>query len=315
MNTKSYILIDGSYYIFYRLFALINWWKLSHKDENIDNLHNNDEFIKKYKKIFQEKLKDIPKKLKIPYDNELVYIIGKDCPRDKIWRKEIYPNYKATRKDYSDSIIKPSYFFEMVYREKLFYFNSNNNESENNDIKTQIDKNDNFENEMKKKRNNTQRKKYNINFIDILSFETLEADDCLAIATNYIYENTNNESIYIITSDTDYMQLKKERIHLYNLSFKPVITSKNSLGTPEKDLLYKIIQGDKTDNIPPIFKKYGKKKIQLLCENISLFMKKIKQEDKQEQYELNKKLIDFQEIPYKLKDKIITNIINVGIII
>ena len=36
---STLIFIDGSYYIFYRYYALLNWWKFQNKDDdNIDNL-------------------------------------------------------------------------------------------------------------------------------------------------------------------------------------------------------------------------------------------------------------------------------------
>ena len=45
-NNANFVLIDGSYYIFYRFFALLNWWKLARKDEPIDNPGENEEFKK-----------------------------------------------------------------------------------------------------------------------------------------------------------------------------------------------------------------------------------------------------------------------------
>ena len=50
---STLIFIDGSYYIFYRYYALLNWWKFQNKDDdNIDNLHENTEFVEKFIKLF-----------------------------------------------------------------------------------------------------------------------------------------------------------------------------------------------------------------------------------------------------------------------
>ena len=40
----NFVLIDGSYYIFYRFFALLNWWKLAKKDDPLDNPSESEEF-------------------------------------------------------------------------------------------------------------------------------------------------------------------------------------------------------------------------------------------------------------------------------
>ena len=53
---------------------------------------------------------EIPKKLKL---KEYMYIIGKDCPRKNIWRREIFPEYKENR-IYEDTCAV-SKFFEIGY--------------------------------------------------------------------------------------------------------------------------------------------------------------------------------------------------------
>lgn len=266
--TEAYILIDGSYYIFYRLFALVNWWKLSHKDEPITNLDKNDEFVNKFKSLIQEKLKEIPKKLGIPKKTNITYIIGQDCKRENIWRNNLYPQYKGTRGDYSDAKVQPGPFFKMVYQKKLF-------------------------------------QNANIDNLHIIHNSTLEADDCLAITCNYLSHKNTNIPIYIITSDTDYLQLIKPNISLYNLKYKQVNTEKNSLGCPKNDLLYKIIIGDKSDNIPAVIPKCGPKKTLGYINDINKFEEDLQKYNAYEQYKLNRRLIDFTQIPQLLQEDII----------
>ena len=82
--TINYILIDGSYFIFYRFYALLAWWKLAKPDENMENPAENPEFVEKFKKTFKDKIAEIPKKLKLKDYKTLVAL---DCPRKEIWRK------------------------------------------------------------------------------------------------------------------------------------------------------------------------------------------------------------------------------------
>ena len=60
---NNYILIDTSYFIFYRYYALINWWKMAKKDEpQLLDPFLSEEFVQKFRKTFIDKLYEIPKK-------------------------------------------------------------------------------------------------------------------------------------------------------------------------------------------------------------------------------------------------------------
>jgi 5'-3' exonuclease len=131
-----------------------------------------------------------------------------------------------------------------------------------------------------------------------LSHPHLEADDCIALAAKKLPENT---SIYIITSDRDYLQLSSNNIHLYTLSYK------NFTGDPKKDLFIKIVMGDKSDCIPSIGKKIGPKTALKLYENPELFNKLLEDPNVKTTYELNKQLIDFTMIPQNFIDEFLHN--------
>lgn len=109
----NYIILDGSYYCFYRYHALKQWWGLARKDDVLQEYH--EEFLEKYRDVFVSKLLEIPKMLKL---KNYTFILGKDCPRKDIWRMQIYPEYKGTRKTQNDELLKNC--FRMVYSEKLF---------------------------------------------------------------------------------------------------------------------------------------------------------------------------------------------------
>jgi 5'-3' exonuclease len=258
----TFIFIDGSYYCFYRYYALLTWWKNAHPETNLEEPYENKDFVDKFKKTFVEKLLAIPKKLKIKKPN---LILSKDCKRENIWRMELFPKYKGSRKIVNQ--IGP--FFEMVYEDKLF---------EKGGIKA------------------------------ILEHPKLEADDCIAISVKYLINKYPDCTIYIITGDHDFLQLCNSRVHVYDLAFKN-IADKSSFGNAQYDLEMKIIMGDKSDNIPSVFPKCGVKSSQKCVEDPEFFKKKITDiPTHHKQYELNKKLIDFDNIPEELVNEFISKI-------
>jgi len=252
----NFILIDGSYFIFYRYFAIQNWFAFSHKNEVLDIPAENADFVEKFRNTFISKIKDIPKKLHI--ENPII-LVGKDCPRKKIWRMKLYADYKKNRV-YDDSFMGGP-FFEMAYKEDLFLQGG-----------AKI----------------------------ILEHESLEADDCVALTTKHILSLYPDAHIWIITSDMDYLQLSEENVHLYNLKFKKLTDSKTSFNDPKKDLFCKIVTGDKSDCIPSVFKRCGLKTASKYYENKMLFMEKLVEKHAKIRFALNRKLIDFNEIPKEL---------------
>ena len=252
----NYILIDGSYVVFYRFYALLNWWKLAKKDTPLDIPIENEEFVAKFRKTCISKITMLSDILSI---SNPIIIVAKDCKRENIWRMKMFPPYKATRK-YDGFQGGP--FFKLAY-DSVF-------------------------------------KDAGVKYI--FKHPTLEADDCIAITAKHLVLNPNN-NITIITSDTDYIQLIQPRIQLFNLKLKPVQTEKNSTMNPNKDLFIKIIKGDKSDNIPKLFNRCGKKKVDHYYENPGAFMDELEKQKITQNFERNKKLIDFRFIPQDLVDE------------
>jgi len=92
MNDKPLILIDCSYYIFYRYFATLKWYSLQGLSFNNEKL--NQDYLDAFKKHVQNDLKKIKKKYKTIEKN---IIFGLDCSREDIWRNEYHDNYKGKR--------------------------------------------------------------------------------------------------------------------------------------------------------------------------------------------------------------------------
>jgi 5'-3' exonuclease len=109
----NYLLLDTSYIIFYRYFALLQWWKLAKKDIALpENPSECPEFVEKFTKLFLEQINTIKKKLKI-HKEECKVIAARDCPRKEIWRNELFPQYKESR--YKDDAFMGGEFFKLVY--------------------------------------------------------------------------------------------------------------------------------------------------------------------------------------------------------
>ena len=247
--TINYILIDGSYFVFYRYYALLAWWKLAKQDETIEIPIDNEEFVEKFKKTFKDKITEIPKKLKL---KDYKILVALDCPRKEIWRNDYYPDYKANRV-YDDTFMGGPFF----------------------EIGISI-----FQDELK---------------LPILKQDRLEADDCIAL---YVKSLSEFNSINIIANDMDYMQLDNgENINIINLKYKYLRESKTASGNSECDLFCKTVIGDKSDNIPGIFKKCGLKTALKYFNDRNAFEKQLDKENARSAYELNQLIIDFNNIP------------------
>ena len=56
-TNQVFILVDTSYWIFYRYFAIMQWWKHVNPDEDLfENPYDNKDFLEKFIKTFVESL-------------------------------------------------------------------------------------------------------------------------------------------------------------------------------------------------------------------------------------------------------------------
>jgi 5'-3' exonuclease len=248
----------------------MQWWKNAYPEEPLEDPYQNKKFLEKFKKTFVENLLNIPKKLKIHKTTNPIMIVGKDCKREAIWRNELFPNYKANRANGPEDGFMGGPFFKMVYEDDLF---------QKGGAKA------------------------------ILKHPKLEADDCIALSVKHLINKYPQCHIYIITSDRDYLQLNASNVDLFNLSFKNIAENKSSTGDSKMDLEIKIIMGDTSDNIPSVFPKCGPKTAQKCVEDPEFFKKKMSDNlAYYAQYELNKKLVCFDNIPEELAEEFMSSI-------
>jgi 5'-3' exonuclease len=267
------LLIDMSYYVFYRYFATYNWYKRQNNANAIvETIMENEEFVQKYAKMFEKTLLDLVKTYKI---NELTNIVFvKDCCRDNIWRHKHYDSYKATRDEKSTTFNKD--VFNYTYHTLM------------------------------------PRLQEKLGF-QIIGHYCLEADDVIAIITNTVFEQSPYKvSITIITNDNDYIQLMNHErllrnqtdiLLIKNLQHKSIC---DRIGcSPLQYINFKKIIGDKSDNIPSIIKKCGEKTAQKLSSDESALLALFTKDDNaKKQFELNDLLIDFNKIPLEYVEDI-----------
>ena len=102
------MLMDLSYYIFYRYYALLAWYRKS------DTALDDDEgFLRRFERLFVSSLMKLCKGLGIPPGR--MYMVG-DCPRWRIWRMDLLTTYKSNRENRQK--VKPG-VFELVYTKIL----------------------------------------------------------------------------------------------------------------------------------------------------------------------------------------------------
>lgn len=259
----NFILVDTSYYVFYRYFATLRWYSFQQDkgDDGIrksvehETLHQDTAYMTAFKKHMKAEFGKLQKKWKVPTQNVL---FCNDCPRADIWRNTHYTDYKGGRvcaTNFNKNIFLS--FYDFLKEEQIKSVESCN----------------------------------------------LEADDMVYIMSNIIHGGSPESEIVVITNDNDYLQMKKEYIHLYNLQGKGTDLTTRSKGSPEVDLYMKICIGDPSDNINPICEKLGKvtaEKLARMTEEEREEWVTAKGPACREAYERNKRLVSFNAIPENL---------------
>ena len=144
-----------------------------------------------------------------------------------------------------------------------------------------------------------------INNYNYIECDNCEADDIVGIITKNILKYDLLCHITIITGDHDYLQLldNEERVKIFDLKCNNL--KDKSLGCSKKDLLHKILIGDKSDNITAIHSKLGPKTALKYINNQNELNKKLENLSIKEKFEMNSTLIDMDKIPERYKQNIL----------
>ena len=203
------------------------------------------------------------------------------CDSKNVWRREIFPNYKAGRKATRD---KSEHDWDAIF-------------SMLHTIKDEIR-----------------------SFLPykVIELETAEADDIIATLVKRIQNQVgpnHEKKVLILSGDKDFIQLHRPNVKQYN----PVLNK--FVGKGEDPVIYikeHILKGDRSDGIPNVLsddnvfiegrrqRPLSKKKIESWVNEVFMTFT----EEEQKNYSRNRRLIDLSCIPPELEEKIINEFID-----
>ena len=203
------------------------------------------------------------------------------CDSKNVWRREIFPNYKAGRKATRE---KSQHDWDAIF-------------SMLHTIKDEIR-----------------------SFLPykVIELETAEADDIIATLVKRIQNQVgpnHEKKVLILSGDKDFIQLHSPNVKQYN----PVLNK--FVGKGEDPVIYikeHILKGDRSDGIPNVLsddnvfiegrrqRPLSKKKIDAWVNEVFMTFT----EEEQKNYSRNRRLIDLSCIPPELEEKIINEFID-----
>ena len=206
------------------------------------------------------------------------------CDSKNVWRREVFPNYKAGRKATRE---KSEHDWDTIF-------------SMLHTIKDEIR-----------------------SFLPykVIELETAEADDIIATLVKRIQNQVgpnHEKKVLILSGDKDFIQLHSPNVKQYN----PVLNK--FVGKGEDPVIYikeHILKGDRSDGIPNVLsddnvfiegrrqRPLSKKKIESWVNEVFMTFT----EEEQKNYNRNRKLIDLSCIPPELEEKIINEFIDVKV--
>lgn len=144
--------------------------------------------------------------------------------------------------------------------------------------------------------------------VQIVMCEGVEADDVIAYIAQEVFTK-DNEKIYIMSSDKDYLQLVNERIHIWSPTKKKLYfpdTLKDEYGiSPQNFLLYRTLEGDVSDNLPGVHgvgRKSLIKCVPILCEDKKVTINELlkyvteKDEERKGKLKIYKNILSSKEV-------------------
>jgi len=260
MNNQTILIIDLSYFNFYRFFATKQWYTRANPNDNFEQSYDwssNEQFWEKFKKMFLQTIDEYRKKIK-----PTKIIFAKDCPRASIWRVPFYPEYKANREvTYAKTEFQGGKVFKRCYSEILPELLANPSK-----------------------------------LYSMVQLDHLEADDIIYLLTSKF--SPISKQIYVISSDHDLLQMVEKFPNLDLIDAKMKSYREKALPKSIDNIYMKAILGDGSDNIPKSLDKVGEKIATKIVSDYSLLLEKFRtQKDAFHRFAINKCLVDFSHIP------------------
>ena len=256
------LLIDSSYVSFQCFFRTKKWFDTNHLPRDDIEWHNNKTYMEKYERNYIQIIRRIVKNRNIPWED---VIIVKDCPRNEIWRHDIYDHYKENRKEKNKHftgglVFKYTHNHIFPLLEKEFHCSS-------------------------------------------IRVNKAEADDIISIIHTEYREKNESEKIYILSSDSDYVQLLDGNTKIVNI-YNNIIKRINNV---DEYVLYKVLNGDPSDHIKKVFsRRVSKQQCHVFVKSPETLKEELSKNPVfQERYDLNNNLIRFENIPQNIRDIVI----------
>ena len=258
-SAKRFLIIDGSYYVFHRFFAVVNWYQLHNplKVFEADAVFSDEEFMGKYNRLFGENVMRLMKRHRISSKDDVLFV--EDCPRQQIWRNASFDEYKKSRKP---STINPHMFHHSLRT-----------------LAPELG-------------------------VRVLAYPEAEADDVAYVVSTHLA--SAGHMVTVITNDNDYLQMIEEgKIEVYNLPGSDLSSRMKDM-TPADYLKYKILVGDKSDNIPSAIPKVGPKRaLDLVRDPAKLERMLDSNPEHRARYEKNNLLMNFEMIPESMRSGVL----------
>ena len=290
MQKKFLVVIDGSYFEYVNLFASVKTFTEKYPEDasywikpvdecdqkNLPNILNCDTYKKCLKQQVMWKLESVEDVVKSNFQaevdecDEIDIVFAMDDKLSHSFRKTLYPEYKAHR-----ALVKRQFQLQPI---KDY-------------IVDVIFKELDVEHE---------------HGYHLVKVEGAEGDD--VIATTIMRLRDNYVGMVLIASDHDFLQI--DGLREFDLFGKE---AKRDLGgeiVSAKDYLVgKILMGDRSDNIQQVFLRCGPKTALKWTKDKDALKKTLKEDHSlAARYLLNKKMIDFNNIPQELSDKILESV-------
>ena len=117
MSRPHFLLLDGSYFVFFRYHAMGLWWKRARREGEPDDPLASPRYREAFVRNFGKKVGGLGKLVGHPAkDGPLIGVLAEDCAPGTCWRRSVCSAYKGTRKQ--DPLAHAH--FELVRQERLF---------------------------------------------------------------------------------------------------------------------------------------------------------------------------------------------------
>lgn len=267
---NTHILIDGSYFIYCSYFNSNYIYRKRYPKFKMTNNYDwtkNEKFVNIFILTIKKNFKKFKKKFKVSYKN---MFFVRDCLRETIWRLDFYDKYKADRKSFvkhQNCKLDLGNLFVHAYKKIL-------------------------------------PKLMEMFGFNILKVDNAEADDVISLLAKLM--TNDKKDVKIISNDSDFHQLLCVKVKMHEISLNEIVINEipnfnilNDENYMKSLLLFKILKGDRSDNVKGL--KINKKSFNI--ENIINLMNK---KNNINLFIRNRKLIDSNYIPFKIKEKVLS---------